>query len=78
MDIQMPNMDGCEATLTIRNTKNINQHTPIIALTASAILDQKSKALSSGMNDFITKPFALNNLLSVIQRYLENDKIRVE
>lgn len=78
MDIQMPNMDGFEATITIRNTKNINQNTPIIALTASAMLDQKSKALSSGMNDFITKPFAPNNLLSVIQRYLEHAETRVE
>jgi PAS domain S-box-containing protein len=78
MDIQMPNMDGYEATITIRNTKNLNQHTPIIALTASAMLDQKSKALATGMNDFITKPFAPNNLLNVIQRYLENAKTPVE
>ncbi len=78
MDIQMPNMDGYEATITIRNTKNLNQNTPIIALTASAMLDQKNKALATGMNDFITKPFAPNNLLNVIQRYLENAKTRVE
>jgi len=78
MDIQMPNMDGFEATITIRNTKNLNQNTPIVALTASAMLDQKSKALASGMNDFITKPFAPNNLLSVIHQYVEHTKIRVE
>jgi PAS domain S-box-containing protein len=78
MDIQMPNMDGYEATITIRNTKNLNQNTPIVALTASAMLDQKSKALSTGMNDFITKPFAPNNLLSVIQRYVKNTQIKVE
>ncbi len=78
MDIQMPNMDGYEATITIRNTKNPNQNTPIVALTASAMLDQKSKALSTGMNDFITKPFAPNNLLSVIQRYVKNTQIKVE
>lgn len=78
MDIQMPNMDGYEATITIRNTRNPNQNTPIIALTASAMLDQKSKALSSGMNDFITKPFAPNNLLIIIQRYLQNAAVDVE
>jgi HPt (histidine-containing phosphotransfer) domain-containing protein len=42
------------------------------------MLDQKSKALSTGMNDFITKPFAPNNLLSVIQRYIKNTQIKVE
>jgi PAS domain S-box-containing protein len=70
MDIQMPNMDGYEATIAIRNTNNLNQNTPIVALTASAMLDQKSKALSVGMNDFLTKPFAPNNLLNVIQSYV--------
>jgi PAS domain S-box-containing protein len=75
MDIQMPNMDGYEATLKIRNTNNPNQHTPIIALTASAMLDQKSKALSVGMNDFITKPFAPNSLLSVIQTYIDTARL---
>ena len=70
MDIQMPNMDGYEATISIRNTQNLNQHTPIIALTASALLDQKNKAFSVGMNNFVTKPFAPNHLLSVIQNYI--------
>ena len=70
MDIQMPNMDGYEASITIRNTKCLNQETPIIALTASAMLDQKSKAISAGMTDFVTKPFAPNSLLNIIQRYM--------
>lgn len=74
MDIQMPNTDGYEATIAIRNTKNHNQKTPIIALTASAMLDQKSKALSVGMNDFVTKPFAPNVLLNTIQTYLKVSK----
>ncbi|PWK20105.1 PAS domain S-box-containing protein [Arcicella aurantiaca] len=76
MDIQMPNMDGYEATITIRNTNSLNQKTPIIALTASAMLDQKSKAMSAGMDDFVTKPFAPNNLLSILQRYIgSNDSV---
>lgn len=77
MDIQMPNMDGYEATLKIRNTQNPNQNTPIIALTASAMLDQKSKALAVGMNDFVTKPFAPNSLLNVIQTYIDITKLAV-
>jgi PAS domain S-box-containing protein len=69
MDIQMPVMDGYEATITIRNTQNVNQQTPIVALTASAMTDQKAKASRAGMNDFVTKPFSPNNLLEAIQRH---------
>ena len=72
MDIQMPNMDGYEAAITIRNTDNVNQSTPIIALTASAMLDQKSKAIEAGMNDFVSKPFTPNNLLSVLQSFIKS------
>lgn len=75
MDIQMPNVDGYEATINIRNTVNPNQNTPIIALTASAMLDQKNKALAVGMNAFLTKPFAPNNLLGIIQRYIDTEKL---
>ena len=69
MDIQMPIMNGYEATVAIRNTHNPNQHTPIIALTASAMLDHKSIAMEAGMNDFLTKPFEPNQLLAVLQRF---------
>lgn len=59
MDIHMPNMDGCEATTLIRGSvSNPNQGTPIIALTAAALLEEKTRALEAGMNDFITKPFS--------------------
>lgn len=59
MDIHMPEMDGVDATLNIRgNAKNPNQETPIIALTAAALLQEKNRALSAGMNSFLTKPFS--------------------
>lgn len=74
MDIQMPNMDGNEAALIIRNTKNFNQNTPIIALTASAMPEQKIKAMESGMDDFLTKPFVPNNLLNTLQFYINSSK----
>lgn len=54
MDIQMPVMDGYRATMEIRK---FNATIPIIALTASALLDKKEKMLISGMNGFIPKPF---------------------
>lgn len=70
MDIQMPNMNGYEATLNIRNTQNINRETPIIALTASAMIDQKNKAFEVGMNDYLSKPFTPQQLFDKIAAHL--------
>jgi PAS domain S-box-containing protein len=69
MDIQMPVMNGYEATVAIRNTHNPNQRAPIVALTASAMLDHKKVALEAGMNDFLTKPFDPGQLLDLLQQY---------
>ncbi|MFY7827223.1 MAG: PAS domain S-box protein [Flectobacillus sp.] len=69
MDLQMPHMDGYEATIAIRSTKTPNQHIPIVALTASAMLDQKVKAMAVGMSDFLPKPFAPNQLFEMLQKY---------
>ncbi|MBC7571580.1 MAG: response regulator, partial [Spirosoma sp.] len=69
MDIQMPIMDGYEATVAIRSAHNPNQHVPIIALTASAMLSNKSVAIEVGMNDFLTKPFEPAQLMSMLERY---------
>ncbi|MFT6866310.1 MAG: signal transduction histidine kinase/CheY-like chemotaxis protein [Cyclobacteriaceae bacterium] len=54
MDLQMPEMDGYQATEAIRMT---DKDVPIIALSASSMIEIREKALHSGMNDFITKPF---------------------
>jgi len=70
MDISMPVMDGYQTTIKIRNQRNKNSNTPIVALTASAILSQKNKALETGMNDFLPKPFQPNQLLAVIERFI--------
>ncbi|PLK45512.1 PAS domain S-box protein [Emticicia sp. TH156] len=74
MDIQMPNMDGYEAAINIRNTNNLNRKTPILALTASAMIDQKNRAMAVGMNGFISKPFTPNHLLGTIQEYLNGQE----
>jgi len=65
MDIHMPHMDGIEATKIIRNSNSekFNSQIPIIALTAYAMRGDKEKFLQAGMNDYVTKPVDLDNLL---------------
>jgi len=69
MDLQMPIMGGVEATSEIRNHPNLNQHTVIVALTASALSEHRNQALNAGMNDFVTKPFTPEQLLKVLSKY---------
>lgn len=66
MDLQMPIMDGYEATLEIRK---IDLDIPIIALTASATLDNQDKAFIVGMNDYVTKPFNPKELFQKIAKF---------
>lgn len=73
MDIQMPIMDGHEATVAIRNLQNANQNVPIIALTASAMLTHKNVALRAGMNDFLPKPFDPGQLLAILHQYTSGE-----
>ncbi len=72
MDIHMPEMDGIEATTQIRaDENNPNHQSPIIALTAAALLDEKNRALKVGMNDFLTKPFAPAQLKNTILKWVK-------
>jgi len=57
MDVQMPEMDGYEATVQIRKLITKKSKTPIMAMTANVIKEEIEKCFSSGMNDFIAKPF---------------------
>ncbi len=70
MDMQMPEMSGVEATIKIREQEKENQHTPIIALTAGALVDEKDKCLKAGMDDFLTKPIDPKKLENVIAGFL--------
>lgn len=75
MDMQMPIMNGYEATQQIRNAKeNPNAKTPILALTASALLDEREKALAAGMDDHLTKPFTPDQLLNYLTTHLGKTK----
>ncbi|SNS96173.1 Signal transduction histidine kinase [Ekhidna lutea] len=68
MDLQMPIMDGYKATRKIRT---FNQKTPIIALTASALLKVRQEVIAAGMNDYITKPFDPNELRRKIASFIK-------
>lgn len=69
MDIQMPVMDGYMATKFIR--EQLNNPTPIIAMTAHALHGEKEKCLQWGMNDYISKPFDERDLLKAIAKCLQ-------
>jgi PAS domain S-box-containing protein len=70
MDVHMPGMDGYDATRRIRSLENGNSRTPIIALSADAMVDTMDKCLSSGMDDYISKPFRTEELLQKLNKYL--------
>lgn len=68
MDIQMPLMDGYEATIYIRN--QLRSTIPIIAMTAYGLNGEDDKCFECGMNDYVSKPFTIENLSAVIQKVL--------
>jgi signal transduction histidine kinase/ActR/RegA family two-component response regulator len=72
MDLQMPIMDGIEATTVIRSgsQEGINKDIPIVALTADALFETKQKVLSFGINDFVTKPFEQDVLYRAVAAQL--------
>ncbi len=72
MDIHMPEMDGIESAKQIRSDgSNLNQNTPIVALTAAALLDERNRVFEVGMNDFLTKPFSPKILESTLIKWLD-------
>jgi PAS domain S-box-containing protein len=76
MDIEMPEMDGYEATIVIRNELGLD--IPIIAMTASVLKGGRDRCLAVGMNEFVPKPFQVNELLYAIKNVLTSEKTKVE
>lgn len=70
MDLQMPVMDGFETTRLIRS--HLKLTLPIIAMTAHALPSEKEDCLKIGMNDFLSKPFQIDELQQVLGPYLPN------
>ncbi|MEP7168321.1 MAG: tetratricopeptide repeat protein [Bacteroidota bacterium] len=78
MDVQMPGMTGYELCEHIRKQlEDPVNRIPIIALTAYASNQEKDRAISAGMNDYITKPYSPQELLSVILKYVGHKADRV-
>ncbi|MBN2639787.1 MAG: response regulator [Bacteroidales bacterium] len=75
MDIQMPIMDGLEATKKIREyeKEHKNRHTYIVALTANALKEDRDRALGCGMDGFIAKPFKPDELFHVLHQFIIRD-----
>ncbi|HAN18444.1 MAG TPA: hypothetical protein DCQ24_07200 [Bacteroidales bacterium] len=76
MDIQMPIMNGIVTTKKIRSIeKSTNTHTPIIAITANALLGDKEECLAAGMDDYISKPFQIETLVKKMDQQLTRVRI---
>jgi CheY-like chemotaxis protein len=70
MDMQMPEMDGLEATRQIRASNLPAASVPIIAMTANALPRDEERCIEAGMNDFLAKPVNRDKLISAISSAL--------
>ncbi len=70
MDIQMPNMNGYQATESIRGMRGRRAEIPIVAMTANAFEEDRKKSLDAGMNEHIAKPIDIDKLLKTLEKIL--------
>ncbi len=74
MDVQMPIMDGYEATQKLRQKLSPKEHIPIIAMTAHAMKGDREKCLLAGMDDYISKPIKPDDLYAMLDKWINKMK----
>ena len=74
MDVQMPEMTGLQATMQIRREEAAGAHVPIVAMTASAMSEERDRCLAAGMDDFISKPVSYKVIEEMITATFSNRK----
>ncbi|MDX6667663.1 MAG: hypothetical protein QOK04_1043, partial [Solirubrobacteraceae bacterium] len=75
MDCQMPEMNGYEATAAIRAHEGSDRHTPIIAMTAGAIREERERCLAEGMDSYLAKPVSKEALLAMVGKSVNKARL---
>ena len=74
MDHMMPIIDGTKTMKKIRNENNYNRNTPIIVVTANALVGAKEKLIEAGFDDYVSKPIDIKNLNMILSKWLDQNK----
>ncbi len=76
MDVNMPYLDGFSATVQIRiREQKLGLHTPIVAMTAYALQGDREKCLAAGMDDYLSKPIDISQVMEIIDKYVLSDTV---